>query len=213
MRVVLIPMKPLAAAKERLAPALSGDERRRLSLAMLADVIAAVQRFDRVWVLNSDAEVADLALAAGVEPVADPAPGAGLNASLAAATFAAVRAGATGVLVVSADLPCLTAEDLAAFVAEPGVAIGPDRARVGTNVLWREPGDLIDVAFGPNSFAAHTELARTAGTHPFVMWWGGLPIDVDTPDDLAFAWHHGLGLATRNALDELGIAARLRLAG
>ena len=213
MRVVLVPMKPLAAAKERLAPALDPSERRRLSLAMLADVITAVQRFDRVWVLNSDREVAELAHDSNVESVADPAPGAGLNASLAAATFDAVRVGATGVLVVSADLPCLSAEHLAAFVAEPGVAIGPDRARVGTNVLWREPGDLIDVAFGPNSFAAHTELAHAAGSPPLVMWRGGLPIDVDTTDDLAFAWRHGVGTATRGTLEELGIATRLQLAG
>ena len=213
MRIVLIPMKPLASAKERLAPALAPHERRRLSLAMLADVITAVKRFDRVWVLNSDREVTDLALIEGVEPVADPAPGAGLNASLAAATFAAVRAGATGILVVSADLPCARAEDLAAFVAEPGVAIAPDRARVGTNVLWREPGELIDVAFGPNSFAAHAELARDAGTPAFVMWRSSLGIDIDTPDDLAAAWRHGVGAVTQKTIDELGIAARLQLAG
>ncbi|MFY9588743.1 MAG: 2-phospho-L-lactate guanylyltransferase, partial [Actinomycetota bacterium] len=73
MRVVLIPMKPLAAAKERLSPALSVNERRRLSLAMLADVIAAAEGFDRVWVLNSDAAAADLAHEAGVDAVPDPA--------------------------------------------------------------------------------------------------------------------------------------------
>src|SRR5919106_1215662 len=45
-----------ATAYERLAPTLSADERRRLSLAMLADVITAARAYDRVWVLNSDAE-------------------------------------------------------------------------------------------------------------------------------------------------------------
>lgn len=213
MRVVLIPMKPLTAAKERLAPALSGDERRRLSLAMLADVIASVAAFDPVWVLNSDDDAAELTRAAGVDAVPDPAPGAGLNASLAAATRAAIAEGATGVLVVSADLPSVTSEDLAALVASPGVGLAPDRAGVGTNALWRAPGDLIDVAFGPNSLAAHAELARAAGTPAFVAARPGLALDVDTPDDLVEAWRHGVGSATRKALEELGIAARLRLAG
>ena len=213
MRVVLIPMKPLAAAKERLSPALSGDERRRLSLAMLADVIAAADGFDRVWVLNSDAPAADLARGAGVEAVPDPAPGDGLNASLTAATRSAIAEGATGVLVVSADLPSVTPDDLAALVASPGVALAPDRAGVGTNALWRAPGDLIGVSFGSSSLTAHAEHARAAGTPALVVSRPGLAIDVDTPDDLAEAWRHGVGTATRKALEELGIAARLRLAG
>jgi 2-phospho-L-lactate guanylyltransferase len=213
MRVVLIPMKPLASAKERLAPALSSDERRSLSLAMLADVIAAAQEFDRVWVLNSDAEATELSRDAGVEAVPDPRPGAGLNASLAAATRAAIGEGATGVLVVSADLPCVSAEDLNAVVGSTGVALAPDRAGVGTNALWRSPGDLIDVAFGPNSLAAHAELARAAGTPALVSARPGLALDVDTPDDLSEAWRHGVGSATREAIEGLGIAARLRLAG
>jgi 2-phospho-L-lactate guanylyltransferase len=213
MRVVLIPMKPLEAAKERLAPTLSADERRRLSLAMLADVIAAARGFDRVWVLNSDAEAEELSRAAGVEAVPDPAPGAGLNASLSAATRAAIAKGATGVVVVSADLPCAREDDLAALVAAPGVALAPDRAGIGTNALWRAPGDLIDVAFGPNSLSAHAELARAAGTPAIVAARPGLALDVDTPDHLTEVWRHGVGPATRKALEELGIAARLRLAG
>jgi 2-phospho-L-lactate guanylyltransferase len=213
MRVVLIPMKPLAAAKERLAPALSAEERRRLSLAMLADVIGAAREFERVWVLNSDEDAADLSHEAGVEAVPDPAPGRGLNSSLTAATRAAIGAGATGILVVSADLPSVRADDLVALVTSPGVAIAPDRAGTGTNALWRAPGDLIDVAFGPNSLAVHAELARAAGTPALVASRPGLALDVDTADDLAEAWRHGVGSATRKALEELGIAARLRLAG
>ena len=205
-------MKPLATAKERLAPALSPDERRRLSLAMLEDVIVAATGFDRVWVLNSDDVVADLALAAGVEAVADPAPGAGLNASLTAGTRAAIAEGATGVLIVSADLPCAKEEHLARLVAEPGVAIAPDRNGIGTNALWRSPGDLIDVAFGPKSFAAHVELAHAAGKRARVTG-SSLAFDVDTPDHLVEAWGYGIGSATRKALEELGIAVRLRLAG
>ncbi|HJR19910.1 MAG TPA: 2-phospho-L-lactate guanylyltransferase, partial [Actinomycetota bacterium] len=86
MRFCLIPMKPLATAKERLAPALDAGERRTLSLAMLADVVEAARGFDRVWVLESDDDAARVAVAGGAEPIPDPAPGRGLNASLDAAT-------------------------------------------------------------------------------------------------------------------------------
>lgn len=213
MRVVLIPVKPLVDAKARLAPALSPSERRRLSLAMLADVIDAAHGFDRVWVLNSDPDAAALSAEVGVEAVPDPAPGAGLNASLSAATRAAIAVGATGVLIVSADLPSARSEDLTALGASSGVTVAPDRAGSGTNALWREPGDLIDVAFGPNSLSAHADLARAAGSPALVVTRPGLSLDVDTPDDLAAAWAHGVGPATHKALDEMGLATRLRLAG
>lgn len=213
MRVVLIPMKPLAGAKERLAGTLSPAERRRLSLAMLVDVIAAAGGFDRVWVLNSDADAAALAVDAGVQAVPDPAPGLGLNASLSAATQRAAVEGATGVLVVSADLPGVTADDLAALTAEPGVAIAPDREGSGTNALWRSPPALIGVAFGDGSLVAHTSLARAAGVTPRVFERAGLALDVDTADDLALAWGRDVGRATRRALEEMDVVTRLRVAG
>lgn len=213
MRLVLIPMKPLATAKERLAPALDPDERRRLSLAMLADVIDAARSFDRVWVLNSDPEAETVAHDAGVEAVNDPAPGLGLNASLNAATTMAIAEGASGVLVVSADLAAVTSADLIALCEAPGAAVAPDRVGVGTNALWRSPANTLSVAFGTSSRAAHERLARVAGVQIRVVERPGLAIDVDTPDDLAAAWTHGVGPATRRALEELDVAARLKLAG
>jgi len=213
MRTVLIPMKPLAGAKERLAPALNPDERRRLSLAMLADVVAAAQGFSNVWVLNSDAEAERLAIEAGVGSVPDPAPGGGLNASLAAATARALAEGADGVLVVSADLPAVTADDLAVMCSSSGVAVAPDRGGSGTNALWRSPADAIGVAFGANSLAAHARLARDAGVPARVVDLPGLALDVDTPADLAAACAQIVGARTRRALEEMDLAARLRLAG
>ena len=213
MRIVLIPMKPLVGAKERLAPALNPDERRRLSLAMLTDVIAASRGFDRVWVLNSDAEAESAAVAAEVEAVPDPAPGAGLNASLTAATERAIGEGATGVLVVSADLPAVSAADLEELSNKEGLAVAPDRSGTGTNALWRSPGNTIQVAFGTTSLAAHERLAREAGVDIRLVERPGLALDVDVPDDLAAAWKTTVGPATRRALEEMDVAARLRLAG
>lgn len=213
MRVVLIPMKPLSGAKERLAPALDPAERRRLSLAMLTDVIAAARGFDRVWVLNSDADAAAAAAAADVEAIPDPAPGAGLNASLTAATKRATDEGATGVLIVSADLPAVSADDLEALSNEAGLALAPDRSGTGTNALWRSPPDVIEVAFGPSSRTNHEDLARAAGIDARIVELPGLALDVDVPDDLAAAWRAAVGPATRRALEEMDVAARLRLAG
>jgi 2-phospho-L-lactate guanylyltransferase len=206
-------MKPLADAKARLGPALSPEERRALSLAMLSDVVAAARDVARVWVLQSDPDAADVATAAGAEARDDPAPGAGLNASLTAATTQAVAEGATGLLVVSADLPAAVAEDLARVAAGPGVAVAPDSSGTGTNALWRSPSDVVGVAFGPLSRAAHESAAREAGASFRALDLPRLAADVDTAEGLAAAWALGLGPATRTTFERLGLASRLRLAG
>ena len=213
MRICLIPMKPLAGAKERLAPALEPDERRSLSLAMLADVVAAARGFDRVWVLQSDEDAAAVAKRFGADPRPDPAPGRGLNASLDAATADAVAAGATGVLVVAADLAAATAEDLRALAQGDGVALAPDAGGFGTNALWRRPADVIAAKFGSASRAAHEAAAVEAGATFRTLDSPRLAADVDTSEALSAVWGLGPGPATRRALEDMGIAARLRLAG
>lgn len=213
MRLCLIPVKPLAAAKARLSPVFSAEERRRLSLAMLADVLEAARGLDAVWVLSSDQEAASLATAAGAESRPDPTPGAGLNASLDAATVAAIGAGATGLLVVAADLPAATAADLEAMSSEDGVALAADAEGSGTNALWRSPPDAIPAAFGPGSRAIHEALARARRLPVRVVERPGLALDVDTPEAVAAAWALGTGPATRRALEEMGLPERLQRTG
>src|SRR5512133_1859816 len=79
-------------------------QRTELALAMLADVLAAALPIGRVAVVTADADAAALA----PEVVADPGGGQGaaVEAGLAVMPNDAV------VLVVNADLPCATPEDL-----------------------------------------------------------------------------------------------------
>ncbi len=60
MIAALVPAKSLDEAKGRLASILSEDERRRLALAMLEDLVRALQavpRIDSISVVSPDAEV------------------------------------------------------------------------------------------------------------------------------------------------------------
>ncbi|MFN2615178.1 MAG: 2-phospho-L-lactate guanylyltransferase [Actinomycetota bacterium] len=203
-------MKPLADAKERLASVLSPDERRALSLAMLADVVTAARALDAVWVLNSDEDAADVALAGGAEPRPDPAPLQGLNPSLAAATDDAARAGATGVLILSADCPAASTEDVRALSVGRGVLLAPDRTGRGTNALWRSPPDVIPLAYGRDSKRAHMSLAHVMRVSFAIVPRAGIGLDIDRPSDLDAAWSAGVGDATRAVLTSLGYPSRRR---
>jgi 2-phospho-L-lactate/phosphoenolpyruvate guanylyltransferase len=207
MERIIIPAKPLNRAKARLAAVLGASERRRLTLAMLADVCAAAAAASSdVWVVGSDAETFDVARRAGAKPVEDPTPSAGLVPSL----NAVMPGDAGGVLILSSDLPAVTADDIRAVAEGAGVALAPDRAGSGTNALWRNPAAAIALAFGAGSRRAHEDLARASGVPFRLVTRPGLALDVDTPQDLDAAWGAPLGDATRRVLEELGFPTRLR---
>jgi len=210
MRLCIVPMKPLAHAKARLADVLSPEERRALSLAMLTDVVRAARALDAVWVLNSDEDAAEIARAERAEPRPDPAPGQGLNASLDAATAAAEAEGAEGVLVLSADCPAARPEDVRALAIGRGVVMAPDRYGTGTNALWRSPPGVIQTSFGGNSRRSHTALAHVNGIPFAVMPLPRVALDVDRSADLEAVWAIGPGDATRAALERLGYPSRRR---
>src|SRR3970040_2512135 len=72
-----VPVKRPEEAKGRLSVLLTPDERRRLALAMLEDVLRALQavpRIDLVAVVSPDAGALARASALGAEPLAEPPP-------------------------------------------------------------------------------------------------------------------------------------------
>lgn len=207
MPLVVVPAKPLAHAKARLAPALNAEERRLLCLAMLADVTTAAIVLDAgpVVVVASDTDAEAVARACGARVVWDPMPAAGLNPSLEAA----IGDEPDGVLIVSSDVASAAPGDLAAMIGDEAVALAVDEAGTGTNALWRKPGRVIPLAFGPQSAAAHRDLAAEAGVAFRIVKRPGLALDLDLPAHLTQAWNAEIGTNTRSALLDLGFPGRI----
>ena len=178
-------------AKSRLAEVLSPWQRRSLALAMLADVVDVCVHSRRV-LAGTLAVVDDVALHAidwpGVLTVADPGRG-GMNAAVAAGVAAAERRGATSVVVLPGDVPCISTGDLAALVAAAGdapraVVVGVSRDGDGTNALLLRPPRVIAPAFGPPSVDRHLAAGARAGAVTRTLAGLALARDVDTPADL-----------------------------
>jgi 2-phospho-L-lactate guanylyltransferase len=212
MIAALVPVKALAASKSRLFPQLERAALARLSVAMMADVIAALQRVPRLAraaVVTPDAEVARAARAAGAEALLRPDPG--LNEAIENAGAELAPAAGDGLLVVLGDVPALTPEDLETLleaVEAPGAALAPS-SDGGTSALLRSPRDVIPARFGPDSAKRHREEAERAGVACRRMALPSLAIDVDTPPDLEEIQRTGtLGARTRALLRELGVSAR-----
>jgi 2-phospho-L-lactate guanylyltransferase len=167
------------AGKTRLHTSLRA--RRALSLAMLADVLAAATAAGDVHVVTADAEAAALAVELGASTLADP--GGGQGAAVAAA-LAGLAPGA--VLVVNADVPCVGAEDLRtleAAIPRAGVAL-VEAADGTTNALGLSGPELFAPLYGPGSAARFRARATALGLAALEADVPNLADDVDTPADL-----------------------------
>src|SRR3972149_7052130 len=126
MIAAVVPVKRLDEAKGRLSVLLTPDERRRLALAMLEDVLRALQavpRIDLVAVVSPDAGALARASALGAEPLAERPLVRGVNQALSQAARGLADQGASALVVVAAGiLPArvLHAASLARDVDEPG---------------------------------------------------------------------------------------------
>jgi 2-phospho-L-lactate guanylyltransferase len=182
----LIPAKPYAESKSRLAPLLSPEERAALSRWLLLRTARLARAVvSEVVVVSRDRALLADARAEGAWGLLETETG--LNPALTQAARFTGEKGATGVLVLPADLPLLTARDLETILAlgdtPPAAVIAPCRRETGTNALLVRPTDLIPFAFGPDSFAAHCAAARAAGVEPVVYRSPTIALDLDTPED------------------------------
>ncbi len=186
---LLLPVKSFSRGKSRLAPTLNDAERASLSRAMFTHVLTTAQSAGNLAgaiVISHDYEVWTLAQRLGAIALIEQAHD--LNLALDQARRAAIALGADAILVLPADLPLLNAADLrelyALGAADPSVVMAPSHDG-GTNALLLHPANLIEFAFGANSFRHHQELAMAANVQPTVLDTPGLALDIDRPDDLS----------------------------
>jgi 2-phospho-L-lactate guanylyltransferase len=182
----IVPLKALHHAKQRLSGRLTAGQRRALMRDVflhVLDVCRATAAIDQIIAVVGDDAGAALAARRSVTVVHEP--GGGLNHAIRHAT-GGLPAGTTSLIVV-ADLPELTVDDLSAVIttgdAAPGVLVAPTHDG-GTGALLRRPPDVIAPAFGVASAAAHLRAAQQAGVRAGLIWRRGLARDIDHPADL-----------------------------
>ncbi|MFI9331871.1 2-phospho-L-lactate guanylyltransferase [Kitasatospora sp. NPDC052868] len=209
---LVLPLKPLAVAKSRLAP-FAGPHRADLALSFALDTVTAALAtpgVSRVLVVTRDAEAGARLAALGAVVVADE-PGGGLNHALAHGAAAALVLDPRAPLAaLSADLPALRPAELArvlAAVPPSGRAFLADSPGLGTTLLACTPGSPLSPAFGDGSRARHA-----AGGARELRLDGVESVrrDVDTGTDLAEALALGVGPHTAAASDRLGGPAEAR---
>src|SRR5712664_2292207 len=206
MRALLLPIKDLRQAKQRLAPLLNPEERFALAQAMLVDTIRAVrgvQRAAKIFVVTNYVPAIEAAKENGWELLREEQQIAE-SVSVDAASRRCAECGVTALLRLPLDVPLVQASDidelLAVECAAPGVVIVPSRDGTGTNAILRTL---------PTLFPSHCGEAQRVGARIFVRRNARLEMDVDDEADLRALLEHDLsGTETGNWLRASGVEAK-----
>jgi 2-phospho-L-lactate guanylyltransferase len=186
--MILVPVKKLANAKQRLASLLDQSTRTQLAQAMLSDVLEMLNGWaehPEVTVVSSDRYATDLAHKLGFQVMADANKGE--TEAIAIATQACIERGIDDVLVLPADIPLIQGwelEKIFATAPNEGSVLVPSADRRGTNAAWRRPAGLFPLRFGNDSFVPHLAAARASRKPCVVFTLPGIALDIDNPADL-----------------------------
>jgi 2-phospho-L-lactate guanylyltransferase len=215
MRAILLPVKDLTNAKQRLAGVLTPKERFELAHAMLADTaraVSGVNQAERIFVVTNYAPVVRLAAENGWEVLWEDRQ-ISESHSVDAASRACAERGITRLLRLPLDIPLVKSRDIDALLEiecpSNAVVLVPSQDGTGTNAILRCPPTLFPSHFGHGSFAKHRAEAERRGAQIIVCRNARLEIDVDSGDDLSLLVRHDLrGTATGQWLRESGVGAR-----
>jgi len=177
---VVIPLRSFALGNQRLANAL--DDAARFALArQMADAVADAAGALPVVVVSSAPEVVDWAERRNLPTIADPGS---LNAAAEAGREWVRSQNLDRVVIAHADLPhATTFVDVVGSASE--VVIVPDQHDDGTPVLSLPVDAAFTFAYGPGSFARHSNEAERRGLTVRIVRDPLLGYDVDTPEDLS----------------------------
>ena len=215
MRYILIPVKHLGHAKERLAPLMSPSERTRLAEAMVEstlEVATQTRLADRIAMVTLFEPAIMLARRYGVEVILEQEQ-VSESRSVDFGIKELARAGASSVLRLPIDLPLLEAGDIDSIFehdrSSPHAVLVPSRDGTGTNALLRRPGGIFQSHFGPQSCVKHLTAAREAGIDCEVVQLPRIALDIDDIDDISTLLEQGQGTRIHGVLSEMKIPQRL----
>ena len=197
MNFVLIPVKNLKFANERLASVLSQEQRTALAYAMLEDVFDSVAKTslaDKVAVVTLDKKAMLMADRYGFV-IIDEKVQESESSSVDYALGVCKDLGAESVLVIPGDAPLITAGDIDFLLEKvkdhPHVILVPAGDKLGTNAILRKPPDVLQSMFGHDSFRKHMEQADDKNVPYEIYEVENIALDIDEPRDIEVLKKHG----------------------
>jgi 2-phospho-L-lactate/phosphoenolpyruvate guanylyltransferase len=187
--ILLIPVKDLSNAKQRLGTALDQQHRSQLAEAMLRDVLTAAggvrSRID-VALVTGDQRAREMAAEFGFLVIEDTR-NESETAAIEMATAWSEARGYNTAIVIPGDIPLARSEELHQVLdaaPEEGMVLAPAYDGRGSNCILRRPAAIIPLRFGNDSFLPHCEAMRRTGKPLVILDLPGIGLDIDNPHEL-----------------------------
>ena len=184
---VIVPVKG-ENPKGRLSSLLDTKQRRQLQVAMLEDTLQTLikaRMIGNAYVVSSDAQILEFVKRFGANSIPESGD-AGVNAAVNRGLEE--TASFDRQLVIPADLPLLSVEDLKAgpMLAREGaqVVVSPSETFDGTNMLLLTRGVGLPLHYDDDSFRKHFASATSRRLRVAVYYSRGVGFDVDRPSDV-----------------------------
>jgi 2-phospho-L-lactate/phosphoenolpyruvate guanylyltransferase len=187
--MILIPVKNLRSAKQRLAEVLDQGSRTQLAQAMIHDVLSTIASWNNhpeVAVVTSDPFARELADQYDFRVISDKVNRSETDA-ISMATAICEDEGVESTLVIPGDIPLVKASELEQIVEvapNHGSVLVPAGDGLGTNAALRTPAALFPLRFGNDSFRPHLAAAKATGLPCLTLALPGIGLDIDNPADL-----------------------------
>ncbi len=197
--LIIIPIK-LKNPKTRLAGILNKEQRRKLVLTMLSDILSALEGRDVIIVLDFPKENLKGKFRKIVEEQE------GLNHAVGKATKYALEKGYNSTLFLPGDVPLVKKGDIA-MIEKLGenynLVLSPSNDK-GITSLFRRPPNVIKECFSSKSFEDFVKEAENRKISYHIYYSTSLSIDIDTPQDLKEFMLIGKGTRTYEFLESIG---------
>ena len=190
--IAIVPVKPLADSKTRLASLMTMEQRSKLVVGMLTRVLTAIREagIDLIWVVGGDERVKSIIDRFDVVWMEEL--GTDLNDTLTKAMERVWEEGCSA-LYVASDLPFLKPGDLHSLLQasrrNTNITLAPARRDGGTNAILVPPGLPFRPELGLRSFSRHMSKAADLGISVALCYSPGLGFDLDISDDLETFQH------------------------
>ena len=193
---LLIPVKSMGNAKQRLADTLDQPHRTQLANAMLRDVLTAasgVADLVDVFLVTGDGSAQALARGFDFRIIEDRINESETSAIEMASAWCEEHDYDT-TIVIPGDIPLVTSPELYSVLdAAPaeGAVIVPAYDRRGSNCVLRRPANIIPLRFGNDSFLPHCEAMSKTGKPLVILDLPGIGLDIDQPHELDLLLQRG----------------------
>lgn len=213
---VIIPVKRLRDSKKRLSSVLSKSERSKLVKAMFFDVLKAIKNancIDEILVVTPDNELIELAKIAGISYLKENRNN-GVNAAVFKGNKYFMQKNINTTLVIPADIPLIDkvcVEEIVNLSKKYQIVITPSLKGDGTNILARNPPNILETFYDEDSFHQHLVKIKENKLQFTVFRKFSLMLDIDSPEDLFQLKDKKKNLKTHAMIENFDIISNINI--